>query len=229
MQQDPSIPAQPGNSTQNPGVTERQETDIVSGEGTSKRSGLRSILSTVGILLAAPLIAILLTAFVFQSYEVDGPSMETTLQNQDRLIVWKVPRTISRITKNDYIPARGDVVVFVKHDLYEEPGGNEKQLIKRVVGLPGERVVVANGKMIVYNQEHPNGFDPDMNTDFSRNIVTPTNGEVDLVVGEGEVFVAGDNRVNSLDSRSFGTIKSHDIVGRMVLRIFPFNGFKSYI
>lgn len=241
MQQDPSIPAQPTNTTpQNvvvsPVDTQQNElpesdpdTGVTASEGSPKRSGWRSVLSTIGILLAAPLIAVALTAFVFQSYEVDGPSMETTLQNHDRLIVWKVPRTISRITNNDYIPERGDVIIFVKHDLYEEPGGNEKQLIKRVIGVPGDRVVVADGHITIYNHANPQGFDPDVNTEFSRDIVKPTEGSVDLLVGEGEVFVAGDNRVNSLDSRAFGTVKSHDIVGRMVLRIYPFNGLKSYI
>src|SRR5882762_2580960 len=66
--------------------------------------GLKSILSTIAILIIAPLIALTLTAFVFQSYEVDGPSMETTLQNHDRLIVVKVPRTFARITHHSYIP-----------------------------------------------------------------------------------------------------------------------------
>jgi signal peptidase I len=229
MQQDPIVPTPVPNTTPGP-VTPVQppETDIVTGEGTSQRSGLRNILSTVGILLAAPLIAVALTAFVFQSYEVDGPSMETTLQNHDRLIVWKIPRTISRITHHDYIPNRGDVVIFVRHDLFED-GGNEKQLIKRVVALPGERVVVANGKITVYNKENPNGFNPDENQEFTANLAKPTIGDTDIVVPPGEVFVCGDNRVNSLDSRSFGTVPSHDLVGRMVLRIYPPKGFRSYI
>lgn len=209
---------------------EKLDTDVIAGEGNKKgSSGFRSLISTVLILLAAPLIAVALTAFVFQSYEVDGQSMDHTLQDHDRLIVWKVPRTISRITNRDYIPKRSDVVIFVKHDLHENATNKEKQLIKRVIGLPGERVVVSGGKITVYNNEHPEGFDPDKSEGFPDTIIVPTSLEVDLVVGEGEVFVCGDNRQNSLDSRSFGAIKTHDIVGRMVLRIFPVKGFKSYI
>ncbi len=171
----------------------------------------------------------MLTAFVFQSYEVDGPSMETTLQNRDRLIVWKVPRTLARITNRAYIPHRDDVIVFVKHGLYEAGSEQEKQLIKRVIGLPGDRVVVQDGHIKVYNSEHPDGYNPDLDHDFSQNISSITTGNVDMVVPEGQVFVCGDNRTNSLDSRSFGTISSKDIVGKLTIRIFPINNFKSFI
>src|SRR4051794_11970235 len=99
-------------------------------------SALREFLSTIGVLLAAFLVALGLIAFVFQSYEVEGQSMETTLQDNDRLIVWKLPRTWARITGNPYIPKRGDVVIFTE-DLSGYGQENNKQLIKRVVGLPG--------------------------------------------------------------------------------------------
>lgn len=224
MQQDPIIPVGPANADN------QDEKPVFVGTSKKQPSALKGALSTIAILIAAPLIALFLTAFVFQSYEVDGPSMETTLQNRDRLIVWKVPRTISRLTKNEAVPSRGDVIVFVKHGLYEDGGtGAEKQLIKRVVGIPGDRVVVADGNITVYNSEHPEGFNPDQEHEFTSRIVQPTPGEVDTTVGAGEVFVVGDNRQNSLDSRTFGTISTHDIVGKMVLRIFPIGGFKSYI
>lgn len=230
MQQEPSLSNMPQGANPQPLLPPDPSEGIdpiVTGEGTKERSGLSSLLSTLGILLVAPLIAIALTAFVFQSYEVDGPSMERTLQNHDRLIVWKLPRTISRITRKDFIPARNDVIIFVRHDLFAE-GGKEKQLIKRVVGLPGERVVVSAGKITVYNKEKPQGFNPDKTHKYESLLTTPANGEVDLIVPEGEVFVVGDNRTNSLDSRSFGTVPSHDIVGKMALRIFPVKQFKVY-
>lgn len=183
--------------------------------------------STIAILIAAPLIALFLTTFVFQSYEVDGPSMETTLQNRDRLIVWKVPRTWSKITKHNYVPERDDVVIFVRHDLYEE-GGGEKQLIKRVIGLPGDRVVVQDGRITVYNSENPEGFNPDTGHEYSGNIASITPGNLDITVAKGELFVCGDNRTNSLDSRSFGTISTDDVVGKLSLRIFPLQNFKTF-
>lgn len=186
------------------------------------REGLKSIISTFLILLAAPLIAIVLTTFVFQSYEVDGPSMETTLQHQDRLIVMKTGKTWASIFNKDFIPGRGEIIVFGR----ESEGG--RQLIKRVIGLPGERVVVKNGSITIYSQDFPEGFNPDQNTAFRNNIDPTTTGEVDLVVPEGEVFVSGDNRSNSLDSRSFGTVPSEDIVGTLAVRIYPFSKFETY-
>jgi signal peptidase I len=192
-----------------------------------KDSGLRSVLSTLAVLIVAPIIALLLTAFVFQSYEVDGPSMETTLSNKDRLIVMKVPRTISRITGNPYVPNRGDVVIFVKHNVYEFGQSSDRQLIKRVIGLPGDHVIVNNGKVTVYNKEHPNGFSPDATLPYGS-VIQSTPGNVDITVQAGEVFVCGDNRSNSLDSRSFGSVSSNDIVGKLMVRIFPLDKAKKF-
>lgn len=194
-----------------------------------KHEGLRSILSTLAILIAAPIIAIFLTTFVFQSYEVDGPSMETTLENHDRLIVLKVPKTISELLNKDYVPARNDIIIFKTSAVQDGSldDGSEKQLVKRVIGLPGDRVVVKNGSITVYNAEHPEGFDPDAGQNHGDAVsVTPGDGDWD--VGEGEVFVCGDNRVNSLDSRSIGTIPSKDIIGKLILRIYPLDTVKKF-
>lgn len=187
----------------------------------SNHEWLKSVISTIALLVLAPLVAILLTMFVFQSYEVDGPSMQTTLHDKDRLIVLKLPRTWSRITGHNYIPGRGDVIVF-KHEMGAALEGNSsKQLIKRVVALPGERVVVKDGVLTVYNSQYPQGFSPDKTMPYGT-VIGQTDGDVDLVVPEGEVFVAGDNRGNSLDSRYFGTVPAKDIVGKLGLRLYPF-------
>jgi signal peptidase I len=186
----------------------------------AKGGKLKSILSTVAILLIAPLLALTITAFIFQSYEVDGPSMQSTLQDHDRLIIWKVSRTWARLTHHDYVPKRGDVIVFIKRGLYEDNGDKEKQLIKRVIALPGERVTVKEGKVMVYNTQHPDGFDPDTTLPYGG-VIKDTDGNVDVTVPAGEVFVCGDNRSNSLDSRYFGPIPTHDIVGKLAARILP--------
>lgn len=180
----------------------------------------RSVLSTIVILLIAPLVALLLMAFVFQSYQVDGPSMQTTLQQNDRLIVWKTPRTWARITGNPYIPERGDIIVFVEPDLNDLGQNANKQLIKRVVALPGERVVVKDGALTVYNKEHPDGFQPDKTLPYGS-VIQTTPGELDTLVPDDHIFVAGDNRSNSLDSRAFGPVNADNIVGKLSARIFP--------
>lgn len=184
-------------------------------------------MSTIAILLIAPVIAVLLTAFVFQSYQVDGPSMRETLHNNDRLIVWKLPKTWSKITGHAYIPKRGDIIVFTEERLSEFGQDPGKQLIKRVVGLPGDRVVVKNNVVTVYNTAHPQGFNPDTDLPYHRT-ATDTAGSIDLTVGKNEVFVLGDNRPNSLDSRAFGPIETKDIVGKLILRVLPASDIKRF-
>lgn len=189
-------------------------------------SAHKEILSTLGILIAAPIVAVLLTIFVFQSYEVDGPSMESTLQDNDRLIVNKLGKTWSSISGNEYIPDRYSIIVFHSHTAISVNGQN-KQLIKRVIGLPGDRVVINDGVVKIYNSENPNGFSPDEQGPESK-VINITSGNLDETVEPGEVFVMGDNRGNSLDSRSFGPVKSSDIVGELALRIFPFNAIEHF-
>lgn len=188
---------------------------------------VRSVLSTIGVLLIAPALALFLTAFVFQSYQVDGPSMETTLDNNDRLIVWKMPRTWSRITHHAYVPDRGDVIIFVAHNLDSFGQTPDKQLIKRVIGLPGERVVVKNGVLRIYNKQHPSGFQPDKTMPYG-NVIRDTQGDIDEVIPKDSVFVCGDNRDNSLDSRIFGPVASKDIVGKLVMRVLPIDQAKRF-
>ena len=225
MQQEPIVShpdnsggnaTQPGFSTQGP--TQRPRS----------RDGWKNILSTILILVAAPIVAIILTSFVFQSYEVDGPSMESTLDNRDRLIVWKMPRTLAHVTHHRFIPSRGDIIVFTKRGLSDFGERGDKQLIKRVTGLPGDRVVVQGGTLTVYNKEHPNGYSPDTSGMYKLDEGQTTSGNVDITVPEGEIFVSGDNRTNSLDSRAFGTISADDVVGELVFRIFPFNKAKGF-
>lgn len=190
-------------------------------------SGRREILSTLGIITAALLMAFFIVLFVFRSYAVDGPSMQNTLHNGDKLIIWKVPRTWADITHHAYIPNRGDIIVFNENGLSEFGQQDKKQLIKRVIGLPGDRIVVKDGHYIVYNKDHPDGFDPDQTLPYGKNI-PETTGNIDVTVGKDQVFVSGDNRPDSLDSRSFGPINASQIVGKLVLRILPIDQAKAF-
>jgi signal peptidase I len=202
-----------------------------SGDGhplsSSRHSGWRELLSTLGILAIAFAVALLIIAFVFRSYQVDGPSMQNTLQNSDKLIIWKVPRTWASITGHSYIPKRGDIVVFTESGLSQYGQQDSKQLIKRVIGLPGERVKVQGGAITVYNKQHPDGFQPDKTLPYGKNIPT-TSGDVDVTLGATQLFVSGDNRPDSLDSRAFGPIQAKQIVGKLILRVFPISQAKTF-
>lgn len=196
-------------------------------ESPEPSNGKNELFSTVAILLLAPIIAFLLTFFIFQSYEVDGPSMETTLQDQDRLIVVKTPRTWAKITGHPYIPERYTVVVFNHNGSFGASGSQEKQLIKRIIGLPGDRVVVKDGVVTIYNAENPDGFLPDREGP-QKEVIKTTDGNLDTTIKGGELFAMGDNREDSLDSRNFGTVKAKDIVGHLSLRIYPLNKIEKF-
>lgn len=218
-QPDPQQPADP-NATTNSVETEAPAPE--SEEEQNKKEGIKGIFSTIAILVIAPLIALSLTLFVFQSYEVDGPSMETTLQDNDRLIVYKLPKTVARLTGRDYLPKRTDIIIFTRNE-----GMGSRQLVKRVIALPGERVVLKNGVMTVYNNEKPEGFQPDKVFPYGK-VITTTAGDVDVVVPEDSVFVCGDNRPQSLDSRAFGPVPLKDITGKLSLRVYPFGSGQKF-
>lgn len=191
---------------------------------------LRDLFSIIVFVVAIIAGAFLLNTFVFQSYNVYGASMRPTMETGDRLIVNKIPVTISNIQSENYIPPRGQVIVF--KNPAPNPGGQEKHLVKRVIGLPGERVVVRNGTLTVYNDQHPDGFHPaDQFSPGPGGPNSPTSGNISLNVPEGEVFVAGDNRMgsNSFDSRNgLGTVPSQAIEGPVFVRVFPFSEFKFF-
>jgi signal peptidase I len=182
------------------------------------------------ILLSAPLIAIMLTAYVFQSYQVDGPSMQESLHHNDRLIVWKTPRTWARITGNQYVPNRGDVIIFTQTNLVEHGDNvNTKQLVKRVIGLPGDQVVIKDGVITVYNKDNPKGFNPDTTLPYGEEgVIQSTEGNYDVTLEEDQLFVSGDNRANSLDSRTFGPISTDQVIGKLVIRILPVSDVKLF-
>ncbi len=207
-----------------PSATEPQ---IMGNSPSAKHQGLRDALSIIVVLVAALVLAWGLVSFVFQSYQVDGPSMQTTLHNGDHLVVWKVPRTLARITGHAYIPKRGDIIVFNEPGLADFGQGSNKQLIKRVIGLPGDRVVVKDGLITIYNKTHPKGFDPDKTLPYGK-VIPTTSGNINITLGANQIFVCGDNRPDSLDSRVFGPVNVNNIVGKLVLRVLPLNDVKVF-
>ncbi|NNE95670.1 MAG: signal peptidase I [Acidimicrobiales bacterium] len=161
------------------------------------------MLEWVVVLGAAVAVAIILRTFVFQAFFIPSESMETTLFENDRILVNKVSYRLHDVN-------RGDVVVFRRPD--DQPG-EIRDLIKRVIALPGETVegrdgtIYIDGQLLVepYLDDEPFG-------DFG-----PTTVPAD------EVFMMGDNRDQSLDSRRFGTISEDRIVGRAFFLFWPFD------
>jgi signal peptidase I len=216
-------------STQTPEASQQTapEPQVVGSDSNAKHQGLRDALSIITVLLAALILAWGLISFVFQSYQVDGPSMQTTLHNSDHLVVWKVPRTWARITGHSYVPKRGDIIVFNEPGLADYGQGSNKQLIKRVIGLPGDRVVVKNGSITIYNKANPNGFDPDKTMSYGK-VIPTTSGNIDITLSSNQIFVCGDNRPDSLDSRVFGPVDVNNVVGKLVIRVLPLNDAKIF-
>ena len=192
-----------------------------------KHSTLKDVLG-IFLFLAFVLIGtLLINTFVFRSFNVYGPSMESTLYTGDRLIVNRLPVTWSMLKNQRYVPERGDVIVF-KNPRYVANSADEF-IVKRVIAFPGERVTVEDGVLTVYNDEHPNGFHPDET--FKDKPGSPTSGSVDTIVSDGTLFVSGDHRQGdySYDSRNgLGFIPLYDVVGPVGLRIFPFVRMRAF-
>lgn len=171
---------------------------------------LKEILSTGVYLLIVLGVTFLLITYVGQRTEVNGESMENTLQNADNLIV-------DKITYRFEDPKRYDIIVFpfkYKEDTY---------YIKRIIGLPGETVQIdANGVIYIDGEV--------LFESYGREVIRPDTVGIainPITLADDEYFVLGDNRNDSSDSRTelVGNIKRSDIIGRAWLRIWPFSSF----
>lgn len=188
---------------------------------------LKDLFSLAVFVICVLIGTLLINTFVFRSYNVVGPSMETTMYTGDRLIVNRLPVTWASLQGKSYIPERGQVIVF-KNPRYNQ-GVEDEFIVKRVIAFPGERVVLKDGTYTVFNALHPTGFNPDDQNNGEPG--SPTTGEVDTVVPEGELFVSGDHRTGnySFDSRNgLGTIPFFDVIGPVSYRIFPFDEIRSF-
>lgn len=150
--------------------------------------------------------------FLFQPFVVTGDSMRPNFYDGNYLIIDELTYRFVRL------PARGEVVVL------RAPASSDF-FIKRIVGLPGERVVVDDGRVRIYDADHPDGLVLDESYLTSNNL---TYGNVDVTLKPDEFFVLGDNRLSSSDSRVWGQLRRQDIVGRAVLRVFPVSEFRVF-
>lgn len=148
--------------------------------------------------------------FLFKPFYVKGQSMEPNFYEHEYLI-------IDELTYRFREPARGEVVVF------KAPVAEKDYYLKRIIGLPGERVKVEGGKIIIFNSEFPQGMV--VKEDY---ISDDTLGTVAFNLEKDQYFVLGDNRDASLDSRRFGPILRDTLVGRAWFRGWPINRITAF-
>ena len=165
----------------------------------------RAFLDWVVVIAIALIVAFLVRGFVLAHFVVDGSSMDSTLESGDRVFVNKMSYRL-------HDPNRGDVVV-----LHQISGASERDLIKRVIGLPGESVR-GDESCTVFVDERPlvePYLDPEVVVPGSCDAFGPER------VGDEEVFVMGDNRNGSQDSRVLGPVSYDDLVGRAFVVFWP--------
>jgi signal peptidase I len=189
---------------------------------------LAVVRETVVLVALAVLLAVVFKTFLVAAFYIPSGSMESTLNISDRVLVEKVSYRFGDIE-------RGDVIVFVHDEAGVEPASpsnpvtgffsslgqaigvvppSDRDFIKRVIGLPGDTITCTKGKLIRNGVQVDEPYlDPGITTDGCQT----------TKVGSGELFVMGDNRTNSQDSRSFGVIHRSEVVGRAFVRIWPLN------
>ena len=173
---------------------------------TPKRSGdgVKVAFEWVGLVVLALIIALLIKTFLFQAFYIPSESMVPTLKVHDRVLVNKLSYKLHPVHRDD--------IVEFKAPTGSDPGIDD--LVKRVIGLSGESVSGHGGHVYINSKELSEPYLPkDMYTSDFAPVKIPSNA----------YWVMGDNRVNSKDSRVFGTITKSKIVGRVFVRIWPFS------
>ena len=143
--------------------------------------------------------------FLVQPHEIKGGSMEPTFNNNEYILTDKISYRFKE-------PKRGDVVIF------KAPKNPDVDYIKRIIGLPGERIKIQNGAIYINGKK--------LSEPYIRDITSLTSTQylqegVETTVPEGYFFVMGDNRTGSMDSREFGPIAENVIIGHAILRYWP--------
>lgn len=169
-----------------------------------KQSLREYFLDLLKIIIISLAIILPIRYFIIQPFVVKGNSMEPNFSDGDYLIINEIGYRFRK-------PLRGDVIVF------RYPKDLSQYYIKRIIGLPNERVEIKNGKIKIYNSENPKGVD--LKEAYLTVSFTP--GNLEVALSDNEYFVLGDNRFASSDSRVWGVLPEEDIVGRAWLRGWP--------
>lgn len=182
--------------------------------------GRRWLIETVVVVVVAVVVALLLRNFVVATYSIPSGSMEPTLQVGDRILVNKLSYDLHGI-------GRGDIIVFSTPPNEHCAGTPVPDLVKRVIGLAGETISLADGQVKINGKVIPQPWLP-VSVQHATTPGPNTQGyslNHPYKVPAGDVFVMGDNRVDSCDSRYWGPVKTSTIVGKVDLRIWPLSRF----
>ncbi|MFH1564382.1 MAG: signal peptidase I [bacterium] len=163
------------------------------------------IVETVKVIIISLAIILPVRYFLIQPFYVKGASMEPNFHDHEYLIIDEISYRFNE-------PVRGDIIVF------RYPKDTSQYFIKRIIGLPKEKVEIKNGKIIVYNEKNPSGKLVDESIYLGAISTTPNSV---AVLEDNEYFVLGDNRQASLDSRRFGTVNRNNLIGKVWFRGWP--------
>lgn len=201
---------------------------------TKEKSVPREILSWVICIVSAFVVALLIKYFIFTPTLVKQGSMTPTILDGERVLINRLVRTFNmEIKRGDIVTlekpsSEADETQIAKYDtirglknkfVYYVLELTKTSYIKRVIGLPGEHVYIANGEVYINGEKLDEPY-------LTEGLETPRRGVFyDVEVPEGCIFVMGDNRTGSLDSREFGCIPLDKVEGRVSIRIWPLNKF----
>lgn len=171
------------------------------------KSFLYALREIIEIVLVAVLVVFGVRSFLVQPFLVSGASMEPNFHGGDYIL-------IDELSYRFREPERGEVVVF------RYPGDGRTFFIKRIIGLPGERIVVSDGELYVYGKDDTQGTR--INEEYLPSDLR-TMGEKDVTLGDEEYFVMGDNRDASFDSRQWGSLERSEMIGSVWVRLWPLN------
>jgi signal peptidase I len=191
-----------------------EEDTITEEDKSALRGWFKSALEFAGELLHVVILSLAVIIpiryFLVQPFYVKGASMEPNLYDHEYLIINEISYRLNE-------PQRGDIVVF------RYPNDPRQFFIKRIVGLPGEKITVSGGKVVVCQGEDCDELDETAYIGDTR-----TSGDREAELGGDEYFLMGDNRGSSLDSRSFGPVPRDFLIGKVLLRGWPPEKFKYF-
>lgn len=171
-----------------------------------------TIVDVIETIVVAAAIFVVVYLFLLQPHQVQGASMKPNFNSGEYILTDKISYRFSE-------PDRGDVIVFTS------PTDPDVDFIKRIIGLPGEKVKITDGKVVIINDQNKNGFV----LEEPYEIQGPTAGgkeapqNTEIPIDDNQYFVLGDNRLESFDSRSWGTLPRKNIIGKAWLRYWPLN------